>query len=429
MERYEAYKDSGVEWIGEIPDYWKVTKGSRALIVRYGYPFSSSKFSKREGWPLVRIRDVGTNKTETLYDGPFVESASVEAGDVLVGMDGDYKVARWKGPSALLNQRVCMLDNSAEVSKDYLIYLMPEALQHVNDLTYGTTVKHLGAKDLNSMSIVCPPRSEQQFIAKFLDAKTTEIDGLVADCEREVELLREYRKAVVSEAVTKGLDPNVPMKDSGIEWIGEIPERWGLPRLGMLLSGMKDGTHSTHERVEDGRPLLSAKNVRETCIVISDHESMITEEDYRAITACGYPAMGDVLLTTIGGSIGRAVVYTLTEVYAFQRSVMFLRPMKALLDSRFLCYMLRSNLMQRQMFERAAASAQDGIYSGDIARYKAILPPLHEQVSIADFLDAKTLEIDTLIEAKQQMAEKLREYRRSLISEAVTGKFKVPGVD
>ncbi|MBR3224565.1 MAG: restriction endonuclease subunit S [Atopobiaceae bacterium] len=416
MERYEAYKDSGIEWIGEIPQHWLISKGVRALSVRYGYPFESNRFSNTKGWPLIRIRDVGSKTTESLYDGEFVESARIENGDILVGMDGEYKVARWEGHTALLNQRVCALENSAVLLKDYLLYLMPEALRLINELTYGTTVKHLGAKDLNAMSLICPPIDEQRAIADYLDAKTAEVDALVADCEREVGLLREYRKAAISEAVTKGLDPDAPMKDSGVEWIGEIPASWDIVRfkaIGTVVANLQHPTdypdlpQVSPDRIEkDSGRLLPCISVAEVGVESDNHLFHIGDILYSKVR----PALNKVTIAPFDGMCS-------ADMY----------PIESSQNRRWLVFYMLSNAFMEQVVVSTDRVKMPKVNKEELGAFKVVLPSLDAQSEIVAYLDAKTAEIDSLIEEKQEMADKLREYRKSLISEAVTDKFKVPG--
>ena len=420
VERYEAYKDSGIEWIGEIPQHWLISKGVRALSVRYGYPFESNRFSNTKGWPLIRIRDVGSKTTESLYDGEFVESARIENGDILVGMDGEYKVARWEGHTALLNQRVCALENSAVLLKDYLLYLMPEALRLINELTYGTTVKHLGAKDLNAMSLICPPIDEQRAIADYLDAKTAKIDALVADCEREVGLLREYRKAVISEAVTKGLDPDAPMKDSGIEWIGEIPERWLVRPSKTLFAEGKE-----LRRPDDEQCTASQKYgiIPQAQYIALENQRMVAAD--KNLDAWKHVEPGDFVISLRsfqGGLELSSVSGCVTWHYIVLKG-------SHLVESPYYKYLFKTQKYIESL-QRTCTYIRDGqdLRYSNFIQVPLPLPPRNEQVAIGAYLNAKTAEIDSLIEAKQSMADKLREYRKSLISEAVTGKFKVPGV-
>ncbi|WP_338441824.1 restriction endonuclease subunit S [Synechococcus elongatus IITB4] len=207
-------------------------------------------------------------------------------------------------------------------------------------------------------------------------------------------------------------------KNSGTSQIPEIPDHWQRVRLSRILNGIKDGTHGTFQRVDSGELLLSAKNVHEQGLVISESESLISQEDYLEIVASGYPAQGDVLLTIVG-TIGRSCVFTEGKPLAFQRSVCFLRPQKHCL-SRFLSRFLSSDCYQNQLTLKSKSTAQGGVYMGDIADTQVTLPPEHEQELIADFLDRETEKIDALIAEQQRLIELLQEKRQAVISHAVT---------
>ena len=209
------------------------------------------------------------------------------------------------------------------------------------------------------------------------------------------------------------------MKDSGIEWIGDVPEGWEVKELKYSLDGLCDGTHGTFERVENGELLLSAKNIGDRGIVLGDNESQISHEDYTRIISNGFPSKGDVLLCCVG-SIGKCCIFNEEKPIAFQRSVAFLRHNKTM-TSEYLMYLLKSNIMQAQYEMCARKSAQSGIYMGVINNFVIVAPhSITEQQAIADYLDKKCSEIDSLIDLQEQMIEELKAYKQSVITEAVT---------
>jgi type I restriction enzyme S subunit len=199
-------KDSGVEWLGAIPAHWEVKRLSELVSLFNGYPFDSEHFLRGDGIPLVRIRDLNANETEVNYAGPVPESVWVEPGDVIIGMDGDFNVARWRGQRALLNQRLCCVRPLEGTVIDFIAYLIPFPLKVVNDLTYSTTVKHLSSSDVLKIRLGVPPVSEQRAIAALLDRETAKIDALVAKVREAIERLKEYRTALISSAVTGKID-------------------------------------------------------------------------------------------------------------------------------------------------------------------------------------------------------------------------------
>ncbi|MGH9337660.1 MAG: restriction endonuclease subunit S, partial [Vicinamibacteria bacterium] len=186
---YPAYRDSGVEWLGEIPAHWSVSRISEMTTLLNGHPFDSEYFVRGEGTPLVRIRDLSAIETEVNYVGPVVETAWIQSGDVIIGMDGEFNVARWRGQRALLNQRMCSLRPRGNTQSSFIAYVLPLPLRVINDLTYSTTVKHLSSVDVRKIRLGAPPEPEQRAIATFLDRETARIDGLVARKERLIELL------------------------------------------------------------------------------------------------------------------------------------------------------------------------------------------------------------------------------------------------
>ncbi len=213
--------------------------------------------------------------------------------------------------------------------------------------------------------------------------------------------------------------PYPSYKDSGVEWLGRVPEHWVASRFSRVIAGIKDGTHGTFERVDDGQPLLSAKNVSDGVLDISSSESQISEADHASIVANGYPQRGDLLLTIVG-SIGRACVYPYDYPLSFQRSVCFIR-LTPERSPDFFRYFSQSKFFQEQIQSKSKSSAQAGIYMGDVAATSIAFPTcVEEQEAIVSCLDRETTRIDALIAKKTRFIELLREKRQALITHAVT---------
>lgn len=207
-------------------------------------------------------------------------------------------------------------------------------------------------------------------------------------------------------------------KDSGIPWLGEVPEHWNIIQFRRVVENIKDGTHGTHSRENNGFPLLSAKNVFNDGIHIHDNESQISEEDYKLITSNGFPRKNDLLITCVG-SIGRCCVYPFDNPIAFQRSVAFLRLNKNSVP-QFYKYFVESICYQEQLRANIKLSIQGGVYLGTLVSLYVSLPPQKEQTAIAHYLDTKLGEIDALIDKQQTLLEKLAEQRTAVITQAVT---------
>ncbi|PSU66913.1 restriction endonuclease subunit S [Photobacterium phosphoreum] len=207
-------------------------------------------------------------------------------------------------------------------------------------------------------------------------------------------------------------------KDSNSKWLGEIPSHWQRVLFKRVVNEIKDGTHGTHQRVDDGCVFLSAKNVFNDGIRIGESESRITNKDFEEIVSNGFPKKGDLLITCVG-TIGRSCVYTFDEPIAFQRSVAFLR-LNSLGSPSFYKYYVESKSYQEQLEAYSKSSAQSGVYMGDIINTAVVLVPMREQTKIAAFLNHETAKIDTLIEKQQKLIELLKEKRQAVISHAVT---------
>jgi type I restriction enzyme S subunit len=288
----------------------------------------------------------------------------------------------------------------------------------------GATVESLEIDLVAQTQIPLPCLSVQSSIVSFLIDETAKIDALIEKKERLIELLQEKRTALITHVVTKGLDPTVPMKDSGIEWLGKIPALWEVIALKRRLVSLNDGTHGTFERVSAGVPLLSAKNVGSNGrLYVSDSESLISESDYEEISRNGYLKLGDLLLTIVG-TIGRAAIFDYSEPVAFQRSVAALRPTTRL-SVRFLYYQTQAEFFQYALIQSSKQSAQGGVYLGNIAELRIVHPSVDEQCAIVAFIDKETAKTDALIAKVCEAIERLKEFRTALISAAVTGKIDI----
>jgi type I restriction enzyme S subunit len=427
MKHYDSYKDSGIEWISEIPSHWDVKKHKHSISILSGYPFDSDKFNSENGKPLIRIRDITSGYIETYYDGSYDDKYVIRKGDLLIGMDGDFNLRWWDNEEGLLNQRCCKIIEPFHVSKRYLYYILPSELKVINDLTYFTTVKHLSNSDILDNKTLLPPLSEQEHIVSYLDDKTTKIDELIQKKLRKIDLLKEYRTSLINTVVTKGLNPNVPMKDSGIEWIGEIPSHWEKSRLDFLFRlygrvGWK--SLKSDEYVEDGYVFLSTPNIKDKVINYVD-VNYITKERYDESPEIMLEN-GDVLLVKDGSTLGIVnIVVDLPRPSTVNSSIGVLKKISDKISPMFMYYHLTSDYHQNIINRIKGGMGVPHLFQSDIKKFYVILPPISEQEHIVSYLDEKTSQIDKTIDIEKKKIEHLKEYRQSLISNVVTGKIKV----
>ena len=417
MKKYDEYKDSGVAWIGEVPKHWEVLRGKYVLNILSGFPFDSQKFEFEDNgvyMPLIRIRDINGSSTEVYYSGSYPIESVVKTGEVLIGMDGDFNISKWKGTNALLNQRVCKLREDSSMNTHYAFYMLSSPLKAINSVTYATTVKHLSVYDIYNAFIPVPPISEQTAIATYLDTHCAKIDNLISIQQKRIALLQELKQSVITHAVTKGLNPNVEMKQSGVEWIGDVPKHWKVLRGKYALS-ILSGFPFDSQKFE-----FEDNGVYMPLIRIRDINGSSTEVYYSG----SYPIesvvkTGEVLIGMDGDfNISK---WKGTNALLNQR-VCKLREDSSM-NTHYAFYMLSSPLKAINSVTYATTVKHLSVY--DIYNAFIPVPPISEQTAIASYLDRKCATIDTSISNAQHQIDLLQEYKQSLITEVVTGKRKV----
>ncbi|MGC4083669.1 MAG: restriction endonuclease subunit S [Vicinamibacterales bacterium] len=425
--KHANYRASGVEWLGAVPDHWQVLPVKHVATVVNGYPFDSALFDLTEGYPLVRIRDLNRTDTEALFKGPFVERASITSDDVLIGMDGDFNVGRWRGTGkALLNQRMCCVRGNTAILTRLLEYTLPIPLKAINDVTYSTTVKHLASSQVEKTLVAIPPDPlEQSAIADFLDRETSALDGLVAEQERLIELLTEKQHSIILHAVTKGLNADAPMKPSGIEWLGDVPSHWEVKRLKRLSPAMTVGivVNPSTFVSDDGLPFIYGGDIREGVIDwvnarrISPHDS--------ATNAKTQLHSGDLLMVRVGAPGVTAVVPEECEG-GNCASVMLIR--QGAFNSEWLCFVANTRIVRFQVEIVQYGAAQEQFNIGHAVNFWVPVPPRTEQDELSEFLRRETSALDCLIAEATRAIGLLQERRTALISAAVTGQIDVSGM-
>ena len=347
-------------------------------------------------------------------------------GDLLISVRAPVGALNIADQDYGIGRGVCgITTNYTILNSSFCWHLLHHVRVQLNLYATGSTYDAVSADDVGNIVLVIPPHPEQRAIAAFLDRETGRIDALIAKKERQIELLREKRAALISHAVTKGLDPDAPMKDSGVEWLGAVPEHWDVKRLKHVCSLIKDGTHQPPSRTSSGIPLLSVRNIINGKFVNLPDDSLISEEDFNELQRSFEVKKNDVLLAIVGATIGKVAIVEEMPPFTIQRSLAVLRPNINIAHYKYFSFFVRSSVFQRLLWKNAGYSAQPGIYLGSITNFNITAPGMNEQHAIAAFLDHETGCIDTLITKVHESISKLREYRTSLISAAVTGKIDV----
>ena len=334
------------------------------------------------------------------------------------------KVSELRVP-AYINQAILALVPKDDTYQQFLKYSLIAQEKYVYSLSNSNIQANLNAEIVSNLLCPLPPLTEQEAIANFLDKKTGEIDQAIALFEQEKTDLQAYRKAIISETVTKGLNPNAKLKDSGIQWIGQIPEEWKTPKLSYITSKIGSGSTprgGAETYVTSGVKFIRSQNVYDTGLRLED-VVCITDEVNESMKN-SQVQVGDILYNITGGSIGRCYIVDDSLGPAnVNQHVCIVRPCNVY--GRFLLYNLQSEVSQYQLRILQSGGNREGLTAEAFKDFIIPLPPLSEQQAIADYLDKKTNDIDAaLMQIDTQIAD-LQAYRTALISEAVTGKIDV----
>ena len=408
--------DSKISWIGEFPEHWSLKRINDLATVSYGHPFDSAKFNADIGTPLVRIRDISSNSTDIRFDGDVPNYSLIGNGDILVGMDGDFNTAWWQGGTAALNQRVALVRAADEITQRFIYYALPFNLKVINDITFYTTVKHLSGEDIKKTLISIPHDDERKAVVSYLDQETARIDALISEKQNFIDRLKEKRQAMISHFVTKGLDANVPMKDSGVEWIGEVPEHWEIKKVKYLFRMIVDPAPENNDE-----ELLSIY----TDIGVKPRKEL-EQKGNKASTTDGYWRVrkGDIIVNKLLAWMGAIGVSEYDGVTSPAYDI--LRPLEGT-NSRYYSALFRLPICSQELkrYSRGIMEMRLRLYFDKFGQIFVPVPPIDEQIEIQEALDRETARIDELFTAVSESIELLKEHRTALISAAVTGKIDV----
>lgn len=419
LPTHESYSESGVDWMGEIPEHWTLCTLRRLVVST-----NAGEVIDRTFWggDAELLYTCAVEPLQSDYEG-FPESKRTRSNDLLLTRNGTPYVHKPIIGSIYTNvvQRITLDD---ELDRDFAAISIQNAADNLRG--YGVSIESLNYEMWKALPVVIPPLDEQLALVSFLDVETSKIDALVSEQRRLIELLKEKRQAVISNAVTKGLIRNAAMKPSGIEWFGDVPQHWRVSKLRWYCDSIRDGTHNPPPRADGIHRLLSVRNIIDGRFVLRDDDRTMTPDAFAELQRSYTVESGDVLLAIVGGTTGKSAVATQLENVTVQRSVAIIRPNQKRLDSHFLNYWIRCDSLQGKIQETVLKyAAQPGIYLDDIAGLAVPIPPLSEQTEIVASLNAQAGELDPLIAEAERAIELLQERSTALISAAVTGKIDV----
>lgn len=411
-QQYDSYKPSGIDWIGDIPSHWKLSKIKfigeiRGRIGFRGYT-TADLVSEGEGALTIGGKHISNNvidltdpeyiSWDKYYESPEI---MVSKGDIVIAQRGTLKrtayISKNIGP-ATINPSLVLLTN-IKINPKYLhSYLCSNATtEFIDYLNTATAVPMISQNQIENIRIIEPPLAEQEAIAAWLDKKCEEIDAAIAKVDREIELIDELKQSEISRVVTRGLNPDAPLRPSGIDWIGDVPEHWEIDSFKRCMR-INNGCDYKHVVADEGYPVIGSGG--------------------QFAYAISYLYDGEVLLLGRKGTIDRPM-YFVGKFWTVD--TMFY----AVPNKDVCCKYMYYQALGFPFDYYSTSTALPSMTANDLANNPIAVPPLPEQQAIADYLDKKCAEIDGLKAKLTKKRETLTELRQSIISEVVTGKRKV----
>lgn len=420
-------KNSGIDWIGQIPSDWDTKKCKYITTFINGFPFESERLKSEYLYPVIRISDIQDGSI-SLDDCLGVDSnyglASylIKNGDILLAMSGATvgKVGIVKGDVlAYINQRVGIIRTGCP---SFLFYCLSTKnfVEYVMLMSAGTAQPNISTKGFGEYPVPFPPIAEQQKIANFLDEKCGEIDSIRSDVQHEIEILNDYKKSIITEAVTKGLNPKAKLKDSGIEWVGKIPAHWECKPIGIFFREISrkniDGAVTNSLKFTYGsivpKPDFDADNDEYVAKTILNYNVV----DFGTIMINGLNLNYDLISQRVALVQSKGII-TSAYLAIKAKSEIEMNPYYAMYAFKFYDYCMA--------FHNMGEGVRKTLGFEELKHVYFMLPPVQEQNAIVSYLDEKCSEIDATIADKQKQLETLDEYKKSLIFEYVTGKKEV----
>ena len=419
MKRYLEYEDSGVEWIGEIPRYWEVKRLKYIADLNMGQSPPSEEYNSDQiGTPFLQGNaEFGLHHpTPKIYCPTAKKHAN--PGDILLSVRAPVGAINVANQEYGIGRGLCAIrPRMNQLERHYAKYLLEVVRTELHVVATGSTYDAVTVDEVSNLTCVVPSFSEQIQIVNFLDHKTQQIDELIRIKERRIELLQAQRTALINQAVTKGLDPNVEMKPSGVEWIGEIPRHWEVRRNKRIFYERDDRSATGKEElltvshITGVSPRAEKKNV-----------GMFLAETLEGYKHC---SVGNLVINTMWAWMGALGVSTFDGIVSPSYNVYQLKSSEYLPRYYDYLYRIPNHVTEIIRWSKGIWHSRWRLYPDAFFSMFTITPPFREQAQIVDFLDRKTEQIDELIAAEHRKIELLKEYRQSLISEAVTGKIDV----
>lgn len=432
MKQYDSYKDSGVEWIGEVPSHWEVMKTSLAFHgIGSGTTPSTSKkefYDENDGYYWLQTGDLNdgiineTSKKVTKFAISQCNLKFYPKDSIVIAMYGATigKVGIL-GIKTATNQACCVLPTNKNMNAKFAFYEFLACKPALLVSAIGGGQPNISQDVIRKQKIVIPPLLEQTAIASYLDKKCTEIDKVISAQQKRIALLQKLKQSIITHAVSKGLNPNVEMKDSGVEWIGNVPSHWEVKKTSLAFNGIGSGTTPSTSKKEfyddEGKFWLQTGDLNDG--MIFETSKKVSDIAIKVCNLKFYPK-DSVVIAMYGATIGKVGIL---GIKAATNQACCVLPANKHMIAKYSFYEFLA--CKPALLVSAIGGGQPNISQDTIKKQKIVVPPKGEQQAIADYLDVKCSLMDKSISKAQHQVELLQEYKQSLITEVVTGKRKV----
>lgn len=428
MNQYNEYKDSCTTWMGQVPSHWKLERAKWHFTLRNErgneIPILLAATQKYGMYPQDMVEGVvkvaeGTDVQQfrTVHRGDFVIS--------LRSFQGGFEFSDYEGVCSPAYQ-VFYADESW--NNDYLKYLFKNELfvDAMNALTVGIREgRNIKYEDFANSVLAIPPLAEQATIAAYLDRETERIDAIIAEAKASIEEYKAWKASIIYEAVTKGLDPNAEMKDSGVEWFGMIPQHWLSIKLRYALENISDVDHFMPESTHEGIPYIMTGDLRRMVSQIDiEGCKKISMEDYKKLSQKSKIQIDDVIFARYA-TIGTVSYVDVDIDCIISYSCVVVSSKRDVLSGKYLYYYLQSEAFASEVGKYINTNIQGNVGKESMYKAKILLPPMAEQSVIVEYLDWRCQTVDSLIAEKEALIKDMEAYKKSLIFEVATGKRRV----
>jgi len=443
--RYPAYKPSGVAWLGEVPEHWFIDRMKWAIEQPRNGIWGNEECGDDNDIPCVRVADFDRQRLRVLLNEPTIRNVTPKEREGRVLLNNDLLIEKSGGGElqpvgcvviyadnepAICSNFVAKASAKPGMSPSYWCYLHSAAYSariNTRSIKQTSGIQNLDQSQYLDEPACYPPHIEQEAIARFLDRETAKIDALIAEQQRLIELIQEKRQAVISHAVTKGLNPNAPMKDSGVEWLGEVQEHWEVMQLNKLIEKITNGyVGPTRDiLVDEGVRYLQSLHIKNNRIIFET--PYYVSKEWSLSKEKSILHAGDVLIVQTG-DIGQSAVVTDEFEGCNCHALIVVSPRQNLLSGEWLSWVLNSAFGRETLLSIQTGALHPHLNCGNVKYIHVPVPPKDEQEAICRVIQAKIEEFDCLISAASCSINLMLERRSALISAAVTGQIDVRGL-